>query len=140
MIPIATDKLKNNCPSASIRTVNNFPIVSPSKLGTIYTLNPCRPVTTSPASFVFFNVNENIAIPKIMTSRIGMIIFDVDSIPLLTPRNTINADTARKITNVIIGSHCDVMNPVKNPSCAASAPCPVKNTKKYFTTQPPIVQ
>ena len=53
-----------------------------------------------------------------------MIIFDVDSIPLLTPRNTINADTARKITNVIIGSHCDVMNPVKNPSCAASAPCP----------------
>ena len=48
--------------------------------------------------------------------------------------------SSMKISMKMMGSYCPVMNVVKYPSCAASAPCPVRNATKYFTTQPPITQ
>ena len=110
---MATDRLKNNCPIASNNTVKKLFTVSPSRFGIRYNFKPSTPVLTIPSSPVFLIVMEKIAIP--ITRRIsnGMMILEKDSIPLLTPRNTINAVTARNINIKMTGSISDVIKPVK---------------------------
>ena len=60
--------------------------------------------------------------PIIMKINPGMMILENCSIPFSTPRYTIKAVAARKISMKKMGEALDVMKDVKYPSFAASAP------------------
>ncbi len=52
-MPMATDRLKNNCPMASTTTLRNDEMVILLKSGTTKTLNPSQPVRVTPEPSVY---------------------------------------------------------------------------------------
>ena len=79
-------------------------------------------------------------IASIITTKTGINILLYLSIPFSTPLYTINAVMPKYISIQIIGSGKLVIYPVKNPSCTACSPFPVRYTNRYLNTQPPIEQ
>ena len=73
-------------------------------LGITYAPNPCKPVLVVPSMSVYEIVSEYTDTPRTSTISNGMIIFDDDSIPLLTPRNIINATIIVNTSIIMIGS------------------------------------
>ena len=80
------------------------------------------PVRVTPLSSVYESVSEKTAMPMMSSSRPGMMYREYFSMPFSTPQYTTHAVSARKISMKTMGETGEVMNEVKNPSCAASLP------------------
>ena len=77
---------------------------------------------TVPSVSVWDSVSEKMAMITIRRISPGIMILENFSIPFSTPRNTIQAVNARKISINTTGAISDVINDVKYTSEAASFP------------------